>query len=188
MPPTAVVGIGVAWGRPAAVVGAGVLVVINFLSINATALGTLWYRGYRPDTPFGFDTTETATRRRILTLVVAILAVSSLLVGVTYTGMQAQSFESAAEEEATRLLADQPGRLQSVQVSYEGVLFRHPESVRIVVGVPAGAAPPQIADSLAERLAGEEARQFGAIPTFPREREVGVSVTVEFVTVDRSSG
>jgi uncharacterized hydrophobic protein (TIGR00341 family) len=188
VPPTAVVGIGIAWGRPAAVVGAGILVVVNFLSINATALGTLWYRGYRPDTAFGFDTTETATGRRILTLVVAILAVSSLLVGVTYTGMQAESFESAAQTEATQLLAGQPGQLQSVRVSYDGVLFRHPESVRVVVAVPPDAERPLIADALAERLASEEAERFQAVPAFPRERTVGVSVTVETVTVERSTG
>jgi uncharacterized hydrophobic protein (TIGR00341 family) len=186
VPPTAVVGIGIAWGRPEAVVGAGILVVVNYLSINMTALGTLWYRGYRPDGLFSFNTTESITRRRMISLLVAVLAVSSVLAGVTFAGAQAEAFESTATAETVELLDGESGTLQQLHVTYEGVLFRHPTSVTVTVGISPDADPPQIAAELAARLAVAAKERFGGLPAYPERQTEGVTVQVEFVTVEEA--
>jgi len=45
IPPAAAVGIGIAFQIPRLVIGAGVIVAVNVLSINLSALVTLWYEG-----------------------------------------------------------------------------------------------------------------------------------------------
>jgi len=55
IPPAAAVGIGIAFQIPRLVIGAGVIVAVNVLSINLSALVTLWYEGYRPQRWFRED-------------------------------------------------------------------------------------------------------------------------------------
>ena len=180
VPPTAVVGIGVAWGRPAAVAGAGLLVVVNYLSINATALGTLWYRGYRPDDQFGYET-ATGTGRRLAVLTVALAAATALLVGATVAGGGTAAVDTAAREETRSLLADRPGRLHGVDTRTAGVLVRHPATVTVTVAVPPDAPLPRIADPLADRLAGATARAFTDVPGVTPPAP---TVRVEYVRTD----
>ncbi|MEZ3116677.1 TIGR00341 family protein [Halobaculum sp. MBLA0147] len=186
VPPTAVVGIGLAWGRPAAVVGAGLLVVVNFLSINAAALGTLWYRGYRPESRFGFET-STATRRRLVVVGVALAATTALLAGATYAGGQTAGVETTAREETRRLLADQPGRLRTVAVHDAGVLVRYPDRVVVTVAVPLDATPPRIAVPVREAVRTAARDRFRDLPTYPGGPD-DVTVRVEFERVQRAGG
>ena len=177
VPPTAVVGIGIAWGRPSAVIGAAVLVVLNFLSINFTAVGTLWSRGYRPQGLFT-DAAERATRRRIAALGVAVLLVSSVLVGVSLAGTQQAAFESTAREEARSLLADTDGRLVALTVATDGRLFPQPSRVTVTVGIPPGVDPPVVARPLADRLADDAATGV----QLPGTDAPQLQVRVQFVT------
>jgi len=178
VPPTAVVGIGVAWGRPMAVIGAGLLVVV----INATALGTLWYRGYRPDDRFGFET-ATGTRRRLAAVTVALAVATALLGGATLAGSQTATVERAAGEETRALLADQPGSFVGVETETAGVLFRQPTRVTVTVAVPPGAPYPAVADPLAARLGPITRETFADLPWTVSPP----AVRVEFVRVERAS-
>jgi hypothetical protein len=65
------------------VANAGLLVFVNMLSINLAALGTLWYSGHRPE---GWDSelrARAATKHRLALLLLAVLALSAVLVGFT---------------------------------------------------------------------------------------------------------
>ena len=56
IPPAATAGLGIAWGYPVVAMDAGILVVVNLLSINLAGLAVFWYLGYRPPTWLGAPT------------------------------------------------------------------------------------------------------------------------------------
>ena len=177
VPPTAVVGIGIAWGQPITVVGAAVLVVLNFLAINFTAVATFWVRGYRPDGVFARDASRT-TRRRLAVLGVAVLVVSSALGAATVAAADQRAVENAAHEDARALLAGTDGRLLDVRVESDGVPVTQPTRVTVTVAVPPDATLPRIADPLAERIAAD------AQPTLPFLTDRSLRVSVRFRTVE----
>ncbi|WP_435123981.1 TIGR00341 family protein [Halobaculum sp. D14] len=177
VPPTAVVGIGLAWGAPLTVAGAALLVVVNFLSINFAALAVLWYRGYRPDSFFKLGQARTATLKRIAVLGVAILLATTVLAGVTVASYQSAQFEDAARDEAVALTADEL-TVVDVDVEYRGFPFRQPTHVTVTVGHPPGVDPPRIADELAARLQDDAKAPFGI------GGDATVGVTVRYVTIE----
>jgi len=178
VPPTAVVGIGLAWGSPRTVSGALVLVLVNFLSINFAALAVLWLTGYRPKSWFRREEARTATLKRIATLGVALLVLSSLLAGVTYG-----TYRTATFEEETRAVVDdvldgyeELERL-SLTVSYEETFpFSSPERVTVTVGHPPEGETPALATRLAERI---EALDNPLLRT-----DGPITVEVRYVAVD----
>jgi uncharacterized hydrophobic protein (TIGR00341 family) len=178
VPPTAVVGIGVAWGRPTAVLGSAVLVVVNFVSINFAALAVLWVQNYRPTHLFRADEARAATVKRIAVLGGAILVLSAFLGGVTFASYHAATFETQARQTAADTL-DPPAELLSLDVSYDGFPVRQPTEVTVTVGHPPGTPPPLVADRLDERINRLEAAPFGL-----STRRVGVEV--RYVVVERS--
>jgi uncharacterized hydrophobic protein (TIGR00341 family) len=154
VPPTAVVGIGLAWGSPRTVSGAFVLVLVNFLSINFAALAVLWLTGYRPENWFRREEARTATLKRIATLGVALLVLSTLLAGVTYGTYRTATFEENTRLAVDDALADYEDleRL-SLTVAYEETFpFSRPERVTVTVGHPPGRETPELAGRLAERI------------------------------------
>ncbi len=162
IPPAATVGIGIAWARPMVSLGAGVLVLVNLLSINLAALVVLRYSGYRPTRWFQLDEARGATIRRVGILLVAILALSSFLGGVTYDSFQAATTEERIREAADSALADRPeARLLSLEVQRSNdIVFRNPDTVVVTVGVENGDAPA-LADAIddsVERVTGREIR------------------------------
>ncbi|MFB6193583.1 MAG: TIGR00341 family protein [Halobaculum sp.] len=181
VPPTAVVGIGIAWGRPRAVAGSAVLVVLNFLAINFTAVVTLWARGYRPDGLFVAEAGRT-TRRRLAVLGVAVLLVSTVLGVATLAAADQRAVADAAREDARELLADAPGRLVAVAVESDGGLVARPTRVTVTVAVPSDTPLPRIAEPLAARLADETRATLPLPPSFRADRPLRVSV--QFHTVE----
>ncbi len=161
VPPTAVVGIGLAWGAPQTVVGAVVLVIVNFLSINFAALATLWYEGYRPERFFRLDEARTATITRVVVLGAAILVATTFLVGVTFASFQTATFEDTARTEVEAVLADTPFISLDVDVLYSGFPLRKPERVVVTVGHPPGLDPPPLAEQFAARLGPEARAPYG---------------------------
>ncbi|WP_318568389.1 TIGR00341 family protein [Salinigranum marinum] len=188
VPPTAVVGIGIAWGRPTAVVGSAVLVLVNFLAINLVALAVLWHQGYRPERWFKLDEARTATLKRIAVLAVGLVVLSAFLAGVTYSTYRTATFEEdaraavAAELEAT----DTELELLSMTVEYEDFPFRRPTRVVVTVGHPIDTEPPPLADRLGGRVRAV-ARQPPP-PQLPVETNGDVAVDVRYVPVDGSPG
>jgi len=178
VPPTAVVGIGLAWGSPQTVSGALVLVLVNFLSINFAALAVLWLMGYRPKSWFRREEARSATLKRIASLGVALLVLSTLLAGVTYGTYQTAAFEENVRTTVDDTLADYAGleRL-SVRVTYDQRFpFTRPERVTVTVGHPPGQETPRLASTLAERIDALEDPAFRA--------ESDVTVEVQYVVVD----
>jgi len=174
VPPTAVIGIGLAWGLPAIVVGATVLVLVNFISINLAALAVLWYRGYRPENWFREADARSATIRRVLVLGVSILLLSSFLGAVTYTTFQTAQLEEQIRSDVQDVL-DSPEypdiSLISVRVeTRRGVVLETPETVVVTVSYPPGKTYPDLADRIAGQIDTE-----------------GLAVEVEYVQRQRTS-
>jgi uncharacterized hydrophobic protein (TIGR00341 family) len=188
VPPTAVVGIGIAWGRPTAVVGSAVLVLVNFLAINLVALAVLWRQGYRPERWFKLDEARTATLKRIAVLAIGLVVLSAFLAGVTYSTYRTATFEEdaraavAAELEAT----DTELELLSMTVEYEDFPIRRPTRVVVTVGHPIDSEPPPLADRLGDRV--RAAARQPPLPQLPVETNGDVAVDVRYVPVDGSPG
>ncbi|WP_198665694.1 TIGR00341 family protein [Haloprofundus halophilus] len=183
VPPIAVVGIGIAWGSPATVLGSFVLVLVNFISINFTALGVLWYMGYRPVDLFQRPSAEDATFRRILVLGVAILVLSSFLGGVTYASFRTSSFEETARTSVDAVLSEHEDLTRlNLEVQYDDEIpFRQPRQVTVTVGHPVGMDPPPVADAIVERIRANTNAPFGIASS---ER---TTVVVRYVEIDRST-
>jgi uncharacterized membrane protein len=184
VPPTAVVGIGFAWGSPSTVFGAIVLVLVNFLSINFAALAVLWYNGYRPERWFRLDEARNETLSRIAALGVAILVLSSFLGAVTYDTYRTATYEDRAHDEAQAVLDDVDGlELISLSVTYgRGIPFREPTHVTVLVGYPTGTDPPPVAERLSDRLTRLAAEPLGV--DVPRSDPDRVSVSVRYTPLD----
>jgi uncharacterized hydrophobic protein (TIGR00341 family) len=185
VPPTAVVGIGIAWGSISAVTGSLVLVLVNFVSINFAALLVLWFSGYRPQRWFRLDEARTATVRRTAVLGLAILVLSAFLGGVTYASFTTATFEDEAQVAVERTLSETPASLSllSMDVQYEGFPFRQPTHVVVTVGHPPGTLPPPIADRVAARIDTIDVQPLG-IASLPTD---SVSVEVRFVAIDQAA-
>jgi uncharacterized membrane protein len=187
VPPTAVVGIGIAWGRPTAVVGSAVLVLVNFVAINLVALAVLWQQGYRPDRWFKLDEARSATLKRIAVLAVGLLVLSSFLGGVTYSTYRTATFEEDARAAVTAELAasDTTLELLSMDVEYEDFPIRRPTRIVVTVGHPLESDPPPLAASLQQRV--RETARAPPLPPLPVETNGEVSVDVRYVALDGSA-
>jgi uncharacterized hydrophobic protein (TIGR00341 family) len=172
VPPTAVIGIGLAWGLPAVVAGATILVLVNFLSINLAALAVLWYQGYRPEHWFREDEARSATIKRIAALGVAILLLSTFLGAVTYTGFQTAQLQQEVRTDVSEVL-DRPEyadlSVLSVRIETgEGLFLQRPETVVVTVGRPPDSPYPGLVDRIADRV-----------------DEPGLAIEVRYVEISR---
>ncbi len=177
IPPTAVIGIGIAWAMPQAVVGSSVLVLVNVLSINLAALVVLWYEGYRPEAWFQLEEARVATVKRVGVLVVAIAVLSLFLGATTYSTFQTASFEQDARtviEETLEEPAYADVELLGVELRYDETLpFRQAGTVVVTVGRPTGGTGPAgLAAVLRENIEAETGRD--------------VEVEVRYVAVERA--
>ncbi|WP_071933338.1 TIGR00341 family protein [Halodesulfurarchaeum formicicum] len=175
IPPTAVIGIGIAWAMPQAVLGASVLVLVNVLSINLAALLVLWYEGYQPEDWFQLSEARTATLKRIAVLAVAIAALSVFLGATTLATYQNATFEDQVQTEVEGTLAGiEDAELLEVEFKHrQTLLYRDVDSVVVSVGVRAGDSPP-------EGLAAELSTRI--------ETETGQSVPIEvrYLAIERA--
>jgi uncharacterized hydrophobic protein (TIGR00341 family) len=179
VPPAATVGIGAAYGLPAVALPAGVLAVVNGLSINLAALIVLWYSGYRPDHVLLRDEARSATIKRVAVLAVAIALLSVFLGGITLDTFRMAQTEN--EIEAAIEPAFEDGEyadleLLSFEVETEprpgAVVLQRPAAVVVRVGVPPGWERRSLATTLRDRVAGAVDRP--------------VTVEVRYVTVERA--
>ena len=175
IPPAAAVGIGIAFRIPRLVVGAGVIVAVNVLSINLSALVVLWYEGYRPQSWFREDDARSAFLKRAAVLVVAIAVLSVFLGGVTYESYVASTTEADIRTAAgDELAALDPGlELLELEIERSGT-FPPLETDRVIVtvGAPPGGAVDGVADALDRRIESTV--------------ETDVRVEVRLVTIERA--
>ncbi|WP_070365457.1 TIGR00341 family protein [Halodesulfurarchaeum formicicum] len=158
IPPTAVIGIGIAWAMPQAILGASVLVLVNVLSINLAALLVLWYEGYQPEGWFELTEARTATLKRIAVLAVAIAALSVFLGATTLATYQNATFEDQVQVEVEGSIAGlEDAELLEVEFQHrQTLLYRDVDGVVVSVGVRAGDTPPEgLAADLATRIEAE---------------------------------
>ncbi|MDW7731148.1 MAG: TIGR00341 family protein [Methanolobus sp.] len=160
IPPAATSGLGIAWGLPGVALTAGVLVLVNLLAINVSALALFWLSGFRPTEEAAVGRARTAVIGRAVVLVVAIAVLSIVLGLVTYTTYQTTLFEQQVQQEVELMYeesgyAEQGAILESVTVDYKpaDLLVDTPPLVTVVVGYQAGTTIPSgIAENIDERL------------------------------------
>ncbi|WP_254767223.1 TIGR00341 family protein [Salinilacihabitans rarus] len=178
IPPSAAVGITVAWGMYGAAVGAAILVVVNLLSINFTALATLWIAGYRPQGLFEVSPTRRPTYAYAAVFGVALLALAAPLAGVTLLDFQTTGIESTAEEDAAAVL-EEP-RYEGVTLELVAVELdddyplRSVDRVVVTVAAPEPGPEPGLADRLHREIAADV--------------DEPIDVEVQYVVVERRSG
>ena len=158
VPPLGVIGIGIAWGLPNPVLSATVIVLVNTLSINLSALIVLWYMGYRPDHWYEEDAARATTRKRICALVAVILVLSVFLGVVTYDSYRSAAFEQQVRGEVGSLLDQQRYDdlvLIGTEFSYDGSIPPHqPTRVTVTLARPTGSEDPNFAEPLQRHIVG----------------------------------
>ena len=191
VPPAATVGIAVAWGLPWVGLGAGILALVNWLSINLAALATLWYRGYRPSQWFRQSDARSDTLTRIAALLLAIAVLSVFLGGVTIASYDSATFEGDARESAAALVEEPEYAnltVLDVEVEYGDRLpLRTPERVVVTVGRPTDAAYPGLAERLRERIADRTGRTLPVAVHLESVDRAGEVVAEDGVTLEALS-
>jgi uncharacterized hydrophobic protein (TIGR00341 family) len=157
IPPAATVGIGLAWGQPMVSFSSAVLVLVNVLSINLSALVVLWYSGYRPKHWFRRSDAKRATITRVGALVVAIAVLSVFLVGVTVDSFYRATTEEQIQDDTAAAIEEYDGsngiQQLSVEVEYPSqVPFEDPERAVVTVGVPPGVEVTGLAEEISRRV------------------------------------
>ena len=181
VPPTAVIGIGLAWGRPVVVLGAGLLVAVNVLSIDLDAMSTLWYSGYRPDNWLRADDARTATLSRIAVLVVAIVVLSVFLGGTTFVSYSTAITDDEVRGNVEDVLANdtyENAELVEMQTTQDERIWEvpwdpAPEHVVLTVSRPSNASYPDLARDVRAAVATDSD---------------DVTVEVRFVETQRAGG
>jgi uncharacterized hydrophobic protein (TIGR00341 family) len=177
VPPAATSGLGLAWGLPGVAIAALVLVVVNLLAINLTALILFWLAGYRPaGAGSGVGVGRSARRSllgRIGVIAVALSLLTILLAGVTLVSFDVAAFESNVNQEARELvLADYEGEMtfERVDVEYQlaDVLLGLDPQVTVYVGLDSGESLPEnFADDmdahLTERVGRDMITRVGVV-------------------------
>ncbi|ODR80506.1 TIGR00341 family protein [Haladaptatus sp. W1] len=187
IPPAATVGIGIAWGEPVVTVSAGILVLVNLLAINLSALLTLRYMGYRPKEWLKLQRSNWETAKRVSLLILVIVLLSAFLGGVTYSSIQDAQFERSVRT-TTDALLELPqysgGERLEVDVRYgpsvplprkyrdPAVPFHRPREVIVTVGKPTNERYPGLAERLRARLYRRTGRD--------------VSVQIRYVSIDEA--
>lgn len=162
VPPAATSGLGFAFGLPAVAIISAVLVLVNVLAINISALILFWLSGFRP--PLGSSAVGRARKAvvlNILVLGVAIAILSTVLGLVTYVSSQTALIEQQAKAEVSVMLNEseyEDMRLvtESVDVSYRpaDLILNEPARVIVILYRRAGQElpPPGIAQRIDDRL------------------------------------
>ncbi|TYT63391.1 TIGR00341 family protein [Natrialba swarupiae] len=168
IPPAAAAGIAVAWGIPDAATGSLILVFVNLLAINVTGLFTLWIMGYRPHVWTETRTARWKVRRNVVAFTIAILLLSTFLIGVTWASYERATLESEIEAETESVLEEPAYQNVSVvevelfleegvpfepaTVLKEGTGLERPDTVVITVEQPIGASNPELSGTLSDRI------------------------------------
>jgi uncharacterized hydrophobic protein (TIGR00341 family) len=149
IPPAATAGLGIAFGLAGVTVAATILVVVNLLAINLSALLLFYLSGFRPAERRDRAAVRAAVVSRLGAIVVGIAVLSLVLGAVTWTTFQTQSVALQTQQELRQQVADDSGvDLLDVRVDYDPadmLLGREPQ-VNVVVGVEQDAeVPPDLA-------------------------------------------
>lgn len=179
IPPAATAGLGLAWGYPGVTVAAGVLVLVNLLAVNLSALVLFWLAGYRPEIGTYAARTRRRVRAHVAAVVVGIALLSVVLGLVTVASFEVGTVEYTTNGEVEAMFDE--GRFDglqfestSVDYTITDVLFGEPATVAVVAEHgPDARIPPGVAQDIDDRLTNETGEP--------------VTVDVEFVRGQRSA-
>ncbi|KKG15199.1 hypothetical protein EO98_15375 [Methanosarcina sp. 2.H.T.1A.6] len=161
VPPAATSGLGLAWGFYGVAITAAVLVLVNLLTINVSALILFWLSGFRPAEEKAVGSARAAVISRAAVLVILIALLSVVLALVTYTSFQASLVKQQVDQELWDMFEEPEyveagiGRSEAINVKYtpSDLLLDEPVKVGFLVGYQAGGEiPPDIATVASERL------------------------------------
>lgn len=161
VPPAATSGLGIAFGLPGVAIAGAVLVVVNLLAINVSALTLFWVAGFKPLDAGAFEGVRASIVSRIVVIAVAIALLSIVLGAVTWTTFQTQAFEQQTRTELQQQFdeADIEGvELVTVTADYEPIdlLLGNEPRVNVLVGVPRDQeVPPNLAHRWDDQLTAE---------------------------------
>jgi uncharacterized hydrophobic protein (TIGR00341 family) len=161
IPPAATSGLGIAFGLPGVAAAAGVLVIVNLLAINLSALVLFYGAGFRPFESDQLRGVRVSVVSRISIILVGIAVLSLVLAGVTWTTYQTQSYEERAQDQIEQEFDEadfENVELVEVSVDYEpaDVLFGNEPEVGVLIGIPRDVeAPPGLAQQLDDHLTEE---------------------------------
>jgi uncharacterized hydrophobic protein (TIGR00271 family) len=136
MPPAASVGLGIAYVDPRLAVGAGVLVLVNVLSINFAGILTLWIKRYKPSRRDHVQLARRVTFHRLAAVGLVILVLTSIL---TVSSLNARD-NAVFETEVQEIAEASTDELVAVETQYRAELVtQQPTSVTVTVS---GEDPP----------------------------------------------
>lgn len=161
VPPAATSGLGLAWGLYGVALTAAVLVLVNLLAINISALLLFWLSGFRPAEEKAVGRARAAVISRAAVLAISIAFLSIVLALVTYTSFQSALVEQEVNQELGEMFKEPEYAEaefilgENIDVNYEpsDFLLGEPVEVTFLVGYQAGVEiPPDIARVADERL------------------------------------
>ncbi|SIQ82034.1 TIGR00341 family protein [Haladaptatus litoreus] len=183
IPPAATAGLGLAWGYSGVVLTAGVLVLVNLLAINLSALILLWIAGYRPEESEQATQARRAVRIRIATIALSLVFLSIVLGTISAASFAVGSVETDANNEIEAMFdSGQFGdmEVESVSVDYDidDVLLNDPAEVTVIVTHgPNEQLPPDMAQRIDNRLT----QSTGQVSAGPFHIDQDIVVDVVFV-------
>jgi len=145
MPPAASVGLGIAYADPRLAFGAGVLVLVNLLSINIAGIVTIWIKRYKPTHWYDAQEARRVTVGRLAVFGLAVLLLTSFLAVSSLDARENAAFEQQVEA----IAADTTDQLLGVDFEYRADLVRQ-EPTEVTVHVY-GDSPPAAA-TIRERI------------------------------------
>lgn len=179
IPPAAAAGIAIALWAPVPAIGAGVLTLVNLVSINLMGLLTLWYMGYRPSGLFELSLARRQMLFQALLYGAAVVVLSSFLFATTATSIQHAAIESSVDAAIDETLAaSQYEDLVRINIELrfaERVAFGGLERVQLTLG---DTASSERYPTLPDELQAAIAEQTGQTPT----------VQVRFVPIAERAG
>lgn len=164
VPPAATSGLGLAFGLPSVAITGAVLVVVNLLAINLSALILFYLSGFKPLDAGEQEGVRASIVSRITVIGISLAVLSVVLAGVTYASFQTASFERETQIELQRQFdeADVEGvELASVTVDYRpaDLLLGNQPRVDVLVGVPRDLdVPPDLAQRFDDHLTEQMGR------------------------------
>ncbi|MFC7203060.1 TIGR00341 family protein [Haloferax namakaokahaiae] len=181
IPPAATSGLGLAFGLPGVAISAAILVLVNLLAINISALVLFYWSGFKPLEAGQFEGVRSNVFTRIVTIAIAIAVLSIVLGAVTWTTFQTESFE---QQTKTAIQQDfdeaniEGVELVEVTVDYTptDILLGNEPEVNILIGIPRNVeAPPDLAqrfdDQLTERFGRDVYVRVGFVEAQLSEEE-----------------
>ncbi|MFB6344563.1 MAG: TIGR00341 family protein [bacterium] len=164
IPPAAAFGLGLAYYRPVVAVSSGVLVLLNLFSINLAGLGTLWFKGYRPERWFETKVAWSATLRRSLFLAVMVVFLTGALAFATYH----EHVNAGIKQSTTKYLEEHDVETMNISMDYEfNWWYRTPHRISLQAINP----PEGLANNLHRYLERKQNRSLEI-------RVIDVSVTI----------